>query len=385
MLEDELRDLFTMQASADLPPQRVSLPTVRRKAAARRRRRDIAAIGSPILAACAVLAIALAGALPAASHRTSPPGEHSRHGVVIPAGYCGAAARAGSSGGRTAKAGNSGSAARIARSSIRAPRQFDVAVPYASFGWLPKGECGLQGATSVTEDRLQADHGPGLQTFAYGVCQRSTGKPRLSCPSIPGYPITLHGRAPAVNGHAAYLAGGSPHASIVWQYAPHGWAVLSNDASLSLSTMVRIAGAVDFGGPNQRPLKFAVQVTSRPAHADGLVIVHDFYLRSGALLAETYAVFHPGRNQLGLTISVGGECSKSSSMKHVVINGHDVEYWSYAQYSTPWTSVCVSGVDGLRVILDGPSKPSAESALTVVRHLKILGANPDNWVRQPIS
>jgi hypothetical protein len=208
--------------------------------------------------------------------------------------------------------------------------------------------------------------------------------PELSCPSIPGFPIRLYGRAPAVNGHTAYLVGQAPQASIAWQYAPQAWAVLWNNAPLSLTTMVRIAGAVDFGG-RQPPLEFAVQITSPPAHADGLVIVHHFYLSSGALLADTYAVFRSGRSQLGLTVSVGAECSRGSGMSHTVINGYHVEYWSYDEYSIPWTSVCVDRADGLRVILDGPSKPSAESALTVFRHLRILGTNPRDWVTRPIS
>jgi hypothetical protein len=340
MLEDELRTLFTLQASADLPPERISLPTVRRKAVARRRRRDIAAIGSPILAACGVLAIALAGVLPAVGHGTAPLQNQSR---------------------------------------VRAPKQFDLLVPFASFGWLPsaKHRSGPieTGTTSATEDRLERD-GFELNTYAYGGCRKIPQKPELSCPPQPGTHTRLWERAPAVNGHAAYFVQESPAASIAWQYAPHGWAILWNPGRISLRTMIRVADAVVFGA--HQPVEFAVQITRPSAGLAGLVNTLDFALRSGPLFAYRYSVFHHGSRALSVNISSwGGGCS---SGRQTVINGHLVNFW---HYSPGGTALCVEA-RGLVIEMNGPSNPSATYPLTIFRQLKILGANPKDWVKSPV-
>jgi Galactose oxidase, central domain len=57
MLEDNLRTLFTLEAEADQPPSDIRVPEAGRSARARRRQRRALAIGSPVLAAAAVLAV----------------------------------------------------------------------------------------------------------------------------------------------------------------------------------------------------------------------------------------------------------------------------------------------------------------------------------------
>jgi hypothetical protein len=57
MLEDNLKTLFTLEAEADQPPSHISVPAAGYSARKRRRRRRAVTIGSPVLAAAAVIAV----------------------------------------------------------------------------------------------------------------------------------------------------------------------------------------------------------------------------------------------------------------------------------------------------------------------------------------
>jgi len=374
MLEDELRELFSAQAAASLPPGRISLPAVRRRAAARRHRRNLAAVGSPVLAACAVLAVALAGLTPfshggiAAHNRGNGTQQHAACGQVT-------AAHASDSSG-------DGAAAQGKTSNRLSPAQFSLLVPYAAFGWLPGSACALSGQTSPTEDYVQLQ-GLGLDTFANGVCDRTAHGSELACP-IRGYRIKLYGRAPAVNGHPAYFADKPSQPSLAWQYAPGGWTILWNNAygPQPLRTMVRIADGVIFGDFHQQPIKFAVQITNPLAHVGGPIVLRHYFLRSGALLADEYSLVRDGTTRFTILISVGTRCD-SGPFKHTIINGYHVQYESRKRDPREWTTVC-SEARGLRIIMYGPGSTSAW-ALTIFRSLKILGTNQSNWVTQPVS
>jgi YVTN family beta-propeller protein len=71
MLESDLRALFERQAASDLPPAPISIPAIYQSGRARLRWHRAGAIGSPLLAAGAVLALALSGAVPAGLLRTA--------------------------------------------------------------------------------------------------------------------------------------------------------------------------------------------------------------------------------------------------------------------------------------------------------------------------
>ena len=57
MLEDNLRTLLALEAEADQPPSHISVPAAGRSARVRQRQRRALAIGSPVLAAAAVIAV----------------------------------------------------------------------------------------------------------------------------------------------------------------------------------------------------------------------------------------------------------------------------------------------------------------------------------------
>ena len=57
MLEDNLRTLFTLETQADQPPSHISVPVASRSARGRQRLWRALTIGSPALAAAAVIAV----------------------------------------------------------------------------------------------------------------------------------------------------------------------------------------------------------------------------------------------------------------------------------------------------------------------------------------
>ena len=74
MLEDQLRTLFTLEAEADQPPSHISVPAAGRSARMRQRLLRALTIGSPALAAAAVIAvIATSFALTGGGERTPRP------------------------------------------------------------------------------------------------------------------------------------------------------------------------------------------------------------------------------------------------------------------------------------------------------------------------
>jgi Galactose oxidase, central domain len=74
MLEDNLRTLFTLEAEADQPPSHISVPAAGPSARARQRQRRALTIGSPVLAAAAVIAvIATSVSLAGGDERTARP------------------------------------------------------------------------------------------------------------------------------------------------------------------------------------------------------------------------------------------------------------------------------------------------------------------------
>ena len=74
MLEDNLRTLFTVEAAADQPPSHISVPVAGRSARVRQRMWRALTIGSPLLAAAAVIAvIATSVALTGGGERVARP------------------------------------------------------------------------------------------------------------------------------------------------------------------------------------------------------------------------------------------------------------------------------------------------------------------------
>ena len=79
MLEDDLRTLFALEAEADQPPSQISVPAAGRSARMRHRLQRALTIGSPLLAAAAVIAVIAASfALLGGGERIPRPARQAR-------------------------------------------------------------------------------------------------------------------------------------------------------------------------------------------------------------------------------------------------------------------------------------------------------------------
>lgn len=74
MLEDNLKTLFTLEAAADQPPSRISVPVASRSPGPRQRLRRALTIGSPVLAAAAVIAVIVTSVALGGGERIARPG-----------------------------------------------------------------------------------------------------------------------------------------------------------------------------------------------------------------------------------------------------------------------------------------------------------------------
>ncbi|HTZ93586.1 MAG TPA: hypothetical protein VMB74_14420 [Streptosporangiaceae bacterium] len=398
MLEQSLRKLFQQQAEQAPPPGRVTVAQVLRQGRLRRRRHRIGAVGAPVLAASAALAVALSGALPSGIlGRTGPQA----------VGY-----------------------GRLAGGA------FDPSYLAIMFGWLPKDTVVAGGMTSPAHEQIAANptrrENWALNAYPRDVCHAITAERRFRC--WPGmFPahstISITGRGPLIEGHGSWwLSGSSPGTAprwlgLAWTYAPHAWAIVQNAFGLSgAATAVRIARGAEFG--QHIAFRFASRFTSLPRgwQIIGLDFSGDYDaangIPAGVYLAEDYNIADPGtisqatlqQGNFGTTspdvpyisvnpvitgtqhcVVVNGTKTIAVTTRHVTIHG----YRFVSQQQTPkhghvqsYLSLCGGNVDGLTVNVDelaaGVHPHLALPPLQVMERLQLLGANPADWVTNPL-
>jgi hypothetical protein len=374
-LEAQLREFFAQLGDGDQPPARVSVTAATSRGRSMLRWRRVRLSAPPMLAASAVLAVALTGALPA-----------------------------GRSGGHpAARTPASSHAAKQPPPRTVAPDRFSLLVPYASFGWLPAGYSLRSGGTRGTSDFLNAYDGRHfrwqLTTYAASVCSLTRTDGALVCSfgqdGTQTYPLS--GRAPAVAGHRAFWLSAGPHPqdkhqAVIWQYATNGWAELHNASSAHepSMTLLRIAGNVGFGTSRQ-PMRFAVQLTRVP---EKWRVSTTFYQISGGVPVDDQATFAAaGSNPADLpfvtTQLSPGSCYfyPDGQSKHEVINGYRVVVNTIpaADGRPPTYQVCAPDVNGLFVFISVAGSRPVITPVTLFRHLRVLGASPADWVTSPTS
>jgi len=375
MIESQVRELFTGIAVGEPEISRVDTELARRRGRARLRRRRAAAVATPLLAAATAVAIALSVGLAPA---------HPRAGAA---------------------ASGNGPAA---------PRQFNPLAPYLSFGWLPAGESVVMGGVRRTVVSVEAGkkpysaHGWDLNVYAAGQCRITPAK-ALTCGAVPPDASThIVGPAPAVNGHRAWWVGPDrnwwANASLAWQYARNGWAwmYLPNMYRYSPQQIaavkreaVKIAGHIRYGAPTL-PLVFPAQLTRLPHNWRVSSVV---YLRDGKVLrARSYAL-GASRPSLGadggldyqsglpyFTIDPASRktpCSGRPGSTSEIINGFHVVITTD---TTPRQELCAAHADGLTLSVSASgSHPPIGVASLFRSHLRLLGGNPANWVRNPFG
>jgi hypothetical protein len=368
-LEAKLRDHFEQVAGTEQPPGRVSIEAASRRGRTLLRWRRAWLAGTPLLAASAVVAVALTGALPTSEHRAGshPPASHKPTQVRV------------------------------------APNRFSAQTPYASFGWLPAGERLASGGNGATADYLNAYAGKHftwqLWTYAAGACQLVSAS-ELSCElgsqETQFYPLA--GRAPSVNGHRAFwLTAGSPvqasrqHQAVVWQYASNGWAELANANSEHQPSedVLRIAAHVNFGGRHRQPVEFAAQLGNVPDTWQATA--SHFVVERGVLLAQQYTFSaqrsNPGDLPLMTTSLGGGSCyfyPDGQSVRRTINGYHVVVTTIAAAAGRPANyQLCAADADGLHVFISADGGHPVITPVTLFRHMKLLGTDPANWTTDP--
>jgi hypothetical protein len=198
MDENGLRALLRELAEDELPPVRVSVDLAARKGRRKLRWRRIYLPGAAPIAAAAAVAV-IVGFLTA----TGTGLHRGQSGPVAPVGL------------------------------PAVPEQFSALVPYAAFGWLPKGYSpdGLASQTLLSTSQLQltaAAAGGRLYTISFNAARvcRLTGPYVLKLRTTVTFPhglecsgglrFPLIGKAFDVKGAPAYWV--NEHSSLVWEY-----------------------------------------------------------------------------------------------------------------------------------------------------------------------
>jgi hypothetical protein len=361
MLEQALTELFEQQTSADQPPMRASLAQAARDGRALRRRRRAGAVVTPLFAAGAVAAIALAAAV--------PPGPIGTHAT---------GARAGAATGLL-------------------PRHFNPQYQYATFGWLPAGASFTGGWTAAGSINLQADstipHATGSEVAGYGW--RWTGFARGQCHL--DRPLLVCGgqsvmrftsRASEVGGKPAYWGYGPQYSggplNIPESLAPHllayeyagSWATLAAPRSglLKVARNIRMVLA---------KIRYSVHLAGVPA---SWRIVNSSYWSSPAGPASnSLSIRSSATTQVGLDMGPVGVLP-CQGRRLVVAGVHVFVSRDYPPAPNPVTYTLCAPSDHRAWFRIDETGRTAIGVISLFRsHLRLLGLDPTHWTTQPLN
>ncbi len=374
MIESQLRELFDQLADRAAAPSRVDTQLALHQGRAHLRWRRACIASVPVLAAAAVAAIVLAVVV--SPFRPAP-------GPV----------------------GGTGSLA---------PRQFSPLILNVSFGWLPPGQSLGQGGVRPTDAFLTAvgpadPEGWGVGVYARGHCHLTGPATGLTCTAQKpgGFSTQFSGPAPAVAGRSAFWAG----PNLIWQYARGGWADLSiSVASFSAlqqdtrlqAEALKIARHLRVGPATPR-LVFPAQLTGLGSHwrinnvhytADSRAVGADSYL-----LTTGTSRFFPHVGDLGIwtnapyfdihptsrtaTCSPHDPATRNTSE---TINGYQVVVKQMTVGGHPEQELCAAHAGRLWVdIIEFGRHPSIGVVSLFRQHLRLLGTNPADWTKDPLT
>jgi hypothetical protein len=368
VLEQTLTELFDQQAGEEPPPIRASIAAAVRSGRKHGRRRRAATVGTPLLAAIAILGFAV---YTAPSHPApARPVEKVKPSPSRP----------------------------------QAPPEFNPLVPYVSFGWLPDGAT----ATATTDGRsfvFMFAVGPRQATwqvsvFARGDC--SLRRALLACRDLTSlqYPMTTQ-KAPSIDGFPAYWD--DLPDTLIFEYADGGWATLTlrgtdgQADSAEGAAAAHIAEALRFGAPTG-PVWFPAQVTGLPPgwairsvqfsySAQGPLAL-SYQIAAGSRLA---APWYDSTNIPEMTISPASQSPASCPVtpgqsQQTTLDNYPVTILQIPAGQEPAEqSLCTADADGLAVsiVISGNQPPISVSQLFT--QIRLLGPNPVHWTTTPIS
>lgn len=359
MLEQAIAELFDQQASEQQPPASASIAMATRAGRAQRRRRRIVAVGTPLLAAVAVAAIAVTGAL---SHTANQPRPAQQD--------------------------------KPAHSLPVAPRLFNPYYAYAVFGWLPAGVSFVGGSTAPGGISLDASSNSTNGTqwlwngYPHGRCHLE-GR-LLMCGKLSVARVS--GRAPSLDGQRAYWSIGpqnpgesisptatAPHA-LAYQYAGGGWATLESGTRVGLLKMARNIRMV------QVQISYPVQLVGVPA---SWRITTSSFASSGPGLASPEGSFDftiraSAKAQVLLNVTRSGD-SYCQGQRRVLDGQHVILNSPYRTAMGLDHALCAPDDHGEYVRIDEIGHPAIGLTPLFRFHLKLLGLDPASWTDRPLN
>jgi len=385
MLEQSLRELFKRMADVESPPGRVTVADLLRQGRIRRRRQRIGRAGTPVLAAVAVAAIAVAGTLPSGSPAKPTP-QAGGYGKLVDGA-------------------------------------FNPSYLAIKFGKLPKGYVVGGGETSPAVESLSSYNSKlrldwQVSAYARDVCRATTDAQQFQCSQlVASQPtVAVTGPGPVIDGRTSlWLKSGQyPGRSLnlAFEYAPNAWAVVSQTYDLTnKATAVWIARATEFG--QHIPISFAARFTSLPV---GWRILGTYFSAgrdgvgsppAGVYLAWSYKILRlrtispatpvimgtdtvPGVPLLGIFPALSGSngCQDTRS-KHVTIHGYRfiVSDQKSSAHRDDYSVRCPD-VDGLTISVNeigAAAHPNwVLSPAQVLERTQLLGPDPADWVTNPL-
>ena len=310
----------------------------------------------------------------------------------------------------------------------QAPSAFNPLVPYAAFGWLPKGFSetleppdSLLGMYSGADLEWRAAWSPGHRSVTLGV------QPRGACQSpadqgpadLTGYwggrsckmPLDPAPRQlPPVNGRPAMTISGG----IAWEYAPDAWALLTTDGgtssgrripALSRAELYQVASRVVFGA--RQPIYFPFRLAGGlppgwqmggigfRASGTRLLFEQQFPAGPASRSEGDYALYIDVAG--GYPVPVQGPCTFTAGRSSYVTRD-GVRWITTPASADGGSTICVANpdpraartgvpgrVDGLQVFISSdPSGPLGD-ALSVLGRLTLLGPDPATWTDRPLG
>jgi hypothetical protein len=282
----------------------------------------------------------------------------------------------------------------------------------ARFGWLPAGEQLRMGLESTTMTYMDVFEGKvfdwELTTWATGTCAvrgSVTLTKQLICSFGGGvaparYPVG--GRAPSIQGHAAFWLGSSTkHQEIIWEWAPGAWAVFQSPQCCSeaanqqpVATLLRIARAISFAPTGGEPFRFEFQLTDIPSGWQANMV--DYWAHHGSLLANEVVLTSRQQpsTQVDIDTAPGGpggtsQCpgTPAASTKHKVLRGYDVYTTTEPPSDPGWKSdtyqLCAPDVHDIAFYIT-TSLHAGRTAIQLFEHMRLLWPAAD-WATSPIG
>jgi hypothetical protein len=284
---------------------------------------------------------------------------------------------------------------------VSPPRRFNPLIPYAAFGWLPKGESLDGGQIASTYAYLTAGHAQwALTVYTAGRCDRTEAQllaqlrrgkhPVMKCTTSAssGWQAKLNGTFAISRKRIGFLTTGGTY--WLWEYAKGSWATLAGPPEkVAGVNAVLIAARVRYAVASKPSIRFLAQLAGLPS--SWKVGFTYFVADSRILRAREYYLATPGNDTPFITTNPAPPHSKcyfypNGESVRRTINGHRVVVSHLlAKHGNPATEqVCAADADGLMVFISTYGKQPLDAVAIFTHHMRLLGTSPADWTVRPI-